>query len=78
MAADFPASIPVIVRVLPTDMMDGAGTEADVLHNDLADEVEALATVIGVTGSLVPTTVEARITALQSSARQKPHQPSAH
>jgi hypothetical protein len=68
MAADFPASIPVIVRVLPTDMMDGAGTEADVLHNDLADEVEALATVLGVTGSVVPTTVEARITALQSSA----------
>jgi hypothetical protein len=68
MAADFPASIPVIVRVLPTDMMDGAGTEADVLHNDLADEVEALATVIGVTGSAVPTTVEARIAALQSSS----------
>lgn len=68
MAADFPASIPVIVRVLPTDMMDGAGTEADVLHNDLADEVEALATVIGVTGSIVPTTVEARITALQGSS----------
>jgi hypothetical protein len=68
MAADFPASIPVIVRVLPTDMMDGAGTESDVLHNDLADEVEALATVLGVTGSVVPTTVEARITALQSSA----------
>jgi len=49
-------------------MMDGAGTEADVLHNDLADEVEALATVIGVTGSIVPTTVEARITALQGSS----------
>lgn len=67
MAADFPTSIPSIVRVLPTDLMDGPGTEADVLHNDLADEVEALATVVGVTGSLVPTTVEARIVALQTA-----------
>lgn len=61
MAADFPASIPSLVRVLPGDLMDGPGTEADVLHNALADEVEALATVIGVTGSTVPATIQARL-----------------
>jgi hypothetical protein len=42
-------------------MMDAAGTEADVLHNKLADEVEAIAARLGVTNSVDPTSVESRL-----------------
>jgi len=68
MAANFPSSLPSIARVLPTDYMNDPGKEADVLHNDLADEVEALATVVGVTGSVVPGTVERRLADVQGVA----------
>lgn len=61
MAAEFPTTLPSIARVSPTDYMNDAGKEADVLHNKLADEVEALAAVVGVTGSAVAGTVEERI-----------------
>jgi glycerophosphoryl diester phosphodiesterase len=61
MAAEFPATLPVIPRVAPEDYMDQAGKEADVMHNKLADEVEALAAVVGVTGSLDAASVEARL-----------------
>ena len=66
MAADFPVSIPSIPRVTAQTKRNAPGYEGDVLHNKLADEVEALATVVGVTGSVVPGTVEARIATLQS------------
>jgi len=58
MAANFPTSLPSIARVLPTDYMNAAGKEADLLHNEIADEIEALATKIGITGSVVPRTLE--------------------
>jgi len=68
MAANFPSSLPSIARVLPTDYMNDPGKEADLLHNEIADEIEALAAAVGVTGSAVAGTVEARITALQGSS----------
>lgn len=61
MAAEFPTTLPSIARVSPTDYMNDPGKEADVLHNKLADEVEALAAVVGVTGSAVPATIQARL-----------------
>lgn len=67
MAAEFPVTLPSIARVSPTDYMNDPGKEADVLHNKLADEVEALAAAVGVTGSAVAGTVEARINELQRS-----------
>lgn len=66
MPANFPTSIPSIVRVLPGDFMDAPGKEGDVLHNAMAEEVEAIATVVGVTGSVVPGTVEARLAAMSN------------
>jgi len=68
MAAEFPTTLPSIARVSPTDYMNDAGKEADLLHNKLADEVEALAAVVGVTGSVVQGTVESRITDINRSA----------
>ena len=47
MAANFPSSLPSIARVLPTDYMNDPGKEADLLHNEIADEIEALAAVKG-------------------------------
>ena len=61
MAANFPTTLPAIARVLPTDYMNDVGKEADLLHNEIADEIEALAAAVGVTGSIVPGTVEARL-----------------
>lgn len=63
MAANFPTSLPAIARVLPTDYMNDPGKEADLLHNEIADEIEALATFVGVSGSVVPGSVEARLNA---------------
>ena len=63
MAANFPTSLPAIQRVLPTDYMNDAGKEADLLHNEIADEIEALAAAVGVTGSAVTGTIEARLNA---------------
>lgn len=68
MAASFPTTIPAIQRVLPTDLMNSPGKEGDVLHNKLCDEVEALATVVGVTGSVVASTVEARLAEVQATS----------
>lgn len=64
MAANFPSSLPSIARVLPTDYMNDPGKEADLLHNEIADEIEALAAAVGVTGSAVAGTVEARLGAI--------------
>lgn len=66
MAADFPTSIPAIQRLTASDYMNSPGKEGDVLHNKLSDEIEALAAVVGVTGSVVPGTIEARISALDN------------
>lgn len=71
MAADFPVYLPSIARVSPTDFMNDSGKEADVLHNQLADEVEAIASVVGVTGSATPGTVEYRISDLQGGTKAK-------
>lgn len=69
MAANFPTSLPSIARVLPTDYMNAAGKEADLLHNEIADEIEALAAAVGVTGSAVSGSVEKRISDVQAEAR---------
>lgn len=61
MAADFPTSIPAIQRLSAGDYMNSPGKEGDVLHNKLSDEIEALASVVGITGSVVPGTVEKRL-----------------
>ena len=61
MAADFPASLAAITRVNATDKRNDPGKEGDVLHNKVCDEVEALQAVVGVTGSAVSTTLEARM-----------------
>ena len=67
--SEFPTSIPSIPRITSptTQYMDDPGFEIDLLHNQLADEVEALAIKVGVTGSSVSGTVEKRITDSQSS-----------
>lgn len=62
MAASFPTSLPTIQRVAATDRRNAPGKEGHALHNKIADEVEALAAAVGVTGSAVPGTVEARLT----------------
>lgn len=68
MAADFPVSIPSIQRVGPSDRMNDAGKEAYVLHNKLADEAEALAAVVGVTGSSDPASIQNRLSDVILSA----------
>lgn len=62
MAASFPTSLPTIQRVAATDRRNAPGKEGHALHNKIADEVEALAAAVGVTGSVVPGTVESRLT----------------
>lgn len=62
MAASFPTSLAAIQRVSATDLRNAPGKEGDVLHNKLCDEVEALQAKVGVDGSAVPTTIDARLT----------------
>ena len=66
MAASFPTTLPTIQRVAATDRRNAPGKEGHVLHNKIADEVESLAAVVGVTGSVVPGTVEARLADVES------------
>lgn len=61
MAANFPTSLPSITRVLPTDYMNDPGKEADLLHNEIADEIEALAAVVGITGTSDVASIENRV-----------------
>ena len=61
MAASFPTTLPTIQRVNAKDRRNDPGKEGHALHNRLAEEVEALAAVIGVTDSVVPGTVEKRL-----------------
>lgn len=65
MAASFPTSLPTIQRVAATDRRNAPGKEGHALHNKIADEVEALAAAVGVTGSVVPGTVEKRLADVQ-------------
>ena len=64
MAASFPTSLPTIQRVAATDRRNAPGKEGHALHNRLAEEVEALAAAVGVAGSAVAGTVEARLAAI--------------
>ena len=59
----FPTSIPSIPRITSplTQHMDDPGFEIDLLHNQIAGEIEALASAVGVTGSTVVGTVENRL-----------------
>lgn len=72
MAASFPTTLPTIQRVAATDRRNAPGKEGHVLHNKIADEVEALAAAVGVTGSVVAGSVEARLTAAQDSIDELP------
>jgi len=71
MAADFPTSLAAIQRVLPGDFMDAPGTEIDLLHNQICDELEALQAKVGIDGSAVPTSIESRLSSLTDSSVQK-------
>ncbi len=62
MAADFPTSLAAIQRVLPGDFMDAPGTEIDLLHNQICDELEALQAKVGIDGSAVATSIDKRLT----------------
>ena len=64
MAASFPTTLPTIQRVAATDRRNAPGKEGHVLHNKIADEVEALAAAVGVTGSVAPGTVETRLSSI--------------
>lgn len=61
MAADFPATLATIQRVLPGDRQDAPGKEADLLHNQICDELEALQAKVGVDGSAVVGSIDARL-----------------
>ncbi len=75
--ATFPTTLPSITRITsPTDQyMDEAGFEIDLLHNQIAEEIEALASAVGVTGSAVPGTVENRLSGVLShgTSTNNPH-----
>lgn len=62
MAADFPTSIATLATISPTDEMDDPGLEGDVVINRITEELVAVQTQIGVTGSSVSGTVEKRLT----------------
>lgn len=68
MAADFPTLLASIARPTAQTKRNAPGYEGHVLHNNLADEVEAIEAVIGVTGSAVAGTLEKRITDVTSTA----------
>jgi len=61
MAADFPNSLAAIQRVLPGDFMDGPGTEIDLLHNQICDELEALQAKVGIDGSTDASSIDGRL-----------------
>jgi len=78
MAADFPVSIPSIPRVTAQTKRNAPGYEGDVLHNRLAEEVEALAAAVGVTGSAVSGSVEHRLTGAMSDISEHLLSPAPH
>lgn len=61
MAADFPATLATIQRVLPGDRQDAPGKEADLLHNQICDELEALQAKVGIDGSSIATSLDKRM-----------------
>lgn len=65
MAADFPNAIAAIARPSAGTKRNAPGYEGDVLHAKVADEIEAIEAVIGVTGSTVPTSIEYRLADVQ-------------
>ena len=68
MAADFPTSIATLATISPTDEMDDPGVEGDVVINRITEELVAVQTQVGVTGSAVVGTVEKRLTDVISTA----------
>ncbi len=62
MAADFPTTLVTIQRVLPGDRQDAPGKEADLLHNQICDELEALQAKVGVDDSSVAGSIDALLT----------------
>ena len=61
MAADFPAAVTNIARPTAQTKRNAPGYEGHALHNKLADEVEAIEALIGITGSQVAGTVQKRL-----------------
>lgn len=72
MAAQFPTTLPTIQRLAANDKMNDPGKEGDVLHNKLADEVEALAASVGIAGSAVAGSVQKRLGDLELVAPGTP------
>ena len=61
MAADFPSSIANIARPTASTKRNAPGYEGHALHNQLAEEIEAIEGVIGVTGSAVTDTLDYKV-----------------
>ena len=61
--SNLPTLLPSIPRVTdPTNQyMDDTGIEADAMHNLIASELEALAVMVGVTGSAVTSTLDHKV-----------------
>lgn len=65
MSALFPTSLPLAGSAVTTSTLSAAGHTA--LHNNLADEVRALATKLGVNGSAVTTTHDYKLSGVTGS-----------
>lgn len=66
MATSFPTGLDAIQRVVATDLRNAPGKEGHVLHNNLCDAVEALQAKVGVDGSAVAASIDARINAAEA------------
>lgn len=68
MATSFPTGLDAIQRVVATDLRNAPGKEGHVLHNNLCDAVEALQAKVGVDGSAVATSIDARLESVETAA----------
>ena len=66
--ATFPAALASLPRPTAQTKRNAPGFEGHALQNQLADEIEAIEGVIGVTGSMVPTSIEYRLAEVQAVA----------
>jgi hypothetical protein len=75
MSATFPTGLASIQRVQPTDLRNAPGKEADVLHNKICDEIEAMQAFVGVTESGVSGSVINRLGTVESLAQETADDP---
>jgi len=64
--ANFPTSLDSFPTILPSDTLDTAGKELDVMINSLSSSIVAIEAQVGISGSAVAGTVEKRISTLQA------------